>query len=818
MLSTTEARARLAACGPNVIVGGRRWSWPRQIFAKLRNPLLLLLLAASTVSGLTGDLRSFTVIAVMALLSLGLDLVQERRAGRAAERLRQTTVLRATVVRDGQPQEIPSTEVVPGDLVLLTAGDLVPADATIEESRDLFVNQTLLTGETYPVEKQPSAGPSSGSPEDRAAVLMGTSVISGSGKAVVVQTGPRTMLGQIGVSLVREPPPTVFERGTRSFGLLILRVALGMVLFVILVNTIRGRPALESFLFGVALAVGLTPELLPMVVSVCLARGALRMAAKRVLVKRLSAIHDLGSIDVLCTDKTGTLTEARIRLEKHLDPRGNDSLRVLELIYLNSRFESGLRSPLDEAILRHEEVDVSAWTKLDEVPFDFERRRVSVLARRGDEPPLLIVKGAFEDVLALSTSYEGVGGLEVMDSPARARMQAQFEALGRDGLRVLGVAWKEEAAGCCHAVISDETTLVFAGFAAFEDPPKASAPAALRDLAALGISVKIITGDNELLAQKVCRDLGFASGDVLSGADIAALDYLALQSRVEEANLFCRVNPAQKSRIIAALKARGHAVAFLGDGINDAPSLHAADVGISVDSAADIAKEASDLILLEKDLSVLREGVVEGRRTLGNILKYVLMGTSSNFGNMLSMAAAAVFLPFLPMLPMQILVNNFLYDLSEVPIPMDDVDEEYIRRPHRWDMGFVKRFMMTIGPVSSLFDLATFFLLLRVLGANERLFQTGWFVESLATQVLVIFVIRTSGSALRSRPARLLVATSLLVVAVAFALPFTPLGPALGFVRPPAIFFAMLFGMVAAYLVAVESVKRWFYRRVFAGA
>jgi len=799
------------------VAAGRRWSWPRQLLAKLRNPLLLLLLAASTVSGLTGDLRSFTVIAVMAALSLSLDLIQERRAGRAAERLRQSTVLRASVVRDGREQEIPATEVVPGDLILLTAGDLVPADALVEEARDLFVNQTLLTGETYPVEKHAGTGPLSGSPEDRSGVFMGTSVISGGGKAVVVQTGPRTVLGQIGASLIREPPPTVFERGTRSFGLLILRVAIGMVLFVILVNTLRGRSALESFLFGVALAVGLTPELLPMVVSVCLARGALRMAAKKVLVKRLSAIHDLGSIDVLCTDKTGTLTEARIRLEQHLDPDGADSAHVLELIYLNSRFESGLRSPLDEAILRHEEVDVSAWTKLDEVPFDFERRRVSVLARRGAEPPLLIVKGAFEDVLALCTSYEGAGQVLPLDSPARARMQARFEALGREGFRVLGVALKEEAPDCCHAVISDETALVFAGFAAFEDPPKVSAGPALRELAALGISVKVITGDNELLSQKVCRDLAFPGGDAITGVAIEAMDDLALQARVEEAALFCRVSPAQKSRIIVALKARGHAVGFLGDGINDAPSLHAADVGISVDSAADIAKEASDLILLERDLSVLRDGVVEGRRTLGNILKYVLMGTSSNFGNMLSMAASALFLPFLPMLPMQILVNNFLYDLSEVPIPMDEVDQDYIRRPHRWDMGFVRRFMMTVGPVSSLFDVATFLVLLRVFHAGERLFQTGWFVESLATQVLVIFVIRTRGSALRSRPARLLVATSLLVVGAALALPFTPLGPELGFVRPPASFFAVLFGMVATYLVAVEVVKRWFYRRVFAG-
>jgi Mg2+-importing ATPase len=812
MLSSQEAAARLAQYGPNTVVAAGRRSLAAQLLAKLRNPLLLLLLSASAVSGLTGDLRSFWVIVVMAVLSLSLDLVQERRAGRAADRLRQATVLRASVERDGRVQDLPAVQLVPGDVVLLAAGDLVPADARLLEARDLFLNQALLTGETFPVEKRVAAAGAAGV-EDEGLVLMGTSVLSGSARAEVVQTGPRTALGEIGASLVRAPPPTVFEQGTRAFGLLILRVAVVMVLFVVVVNVLRGRAPLESLLFGVALAVGLTPEMLPMVVSVCLARGALRMSARKVLVKRLSAVHDLGGIDILCTDKTGTLTEARIRLERHLDPDGNDSARLLELAYLNSCFETGLRSPLDEAILRHHEVDVTAWRKLDEVPFDFERRRVSVLARRGSAPPLLIVKGALEDVLRLSTRCESGQGIAPLDGPRRAQLQTRFEALAREGFRVLGVAWKEEAPDCCHALVGDEAALVFAGFAAFEDPPKASAPAALAALEELGIRVKILTGDNELVAQKVCRDLAIPVTGVLTGAELERLDEAGLAARAEEANLFCRVNPGQKSRIVAALSARGHAVGFLGDGINDAPALHAATVGISVDSAADVAKEAADLLLLEHDLAVLRDGVVEGRRTLGNILKYVLMGTSSNFGNMLSMAAAAIFLPFLPMLPMQILANNFLYDLSEVPIPMDQVDDEYIRRPHRWDMGFVKRFMLTLGPVSSLFDLTTFYLLSHVLRAGERLFQTAWFMESMATQVLVIFVIRTRGSALRSRPAPVLAATSLAVLAAALIIPFTPLGTTLGFVAPPLRLLGLLVPLVFGYLVVAEVIKRAFYRR-----
>jgi Mg2+-importing ATPase len=811
-LSRAEAAQRLTRDGPNVLESGRRQALVVQLLARLKNPLTMLLLAASGMAAATGDSASATIIIVMVALSVTMDFAQEQRAGRAAEGLRKAASVRASVVRDGKVLEIPAEDVVTGDLVHIAAGDLVPADGTLLEAKDLFVNQALLTGEPYPVEKHLGA---TMAPNELATdtVFMGTSVVSGMGRFVVSRTGSRTSVGEIGRALNRRPPPGAFEVGTKNFGLLILRLALLMVLFVIFVNLARDRPLLETFLFAIALAVGLTPELLPMVISVTLAKGALRMSKKKVLVKRLAAIHDLGSMDILCTDKTGTLTDACISLSQHLDPNGRSSARVLELAYLNSHFETGLRSPMDEAILQNE-VDLAGWTKLDEVPFDFERRRVSVLvAHRASRT--LVIKGAFEDVLALSTHYEANGPNELLplDEARRRDLVERFEALGREGYRVLGVAWKAEAADCSHIVLRDEAELVFAGFAVFEDPPKPGVGAAMRSLAGLGVSVVIVTGDNELVAQHVCKQVGVVIRGVLNGSELQALDDSALAARVDTTNLFCRLNPAQKNRVILAFKQRGHVVGYLGDGINDAPSLQSADVGISVDSAVDVAKDAADLILLERDLSVLEQGVLEGRRTLGNIIKYILMGTSSNFGNMFSMAGASLFLPFLPMLPMQILVNNFLYDVSEVAIPTDTVDDAFVARPHRWDIAFIRKFMMVIGPVSSVFDFVTFYVLLRLFAGDERLFHAGWFVESLATQVLVIFIIRTRGNPFRSRPSRPLLLTSLAVVMVAIVLPFTPLGTTLGFAPLPLSFFAILLPLVATYLAAVEVVKRWFYRR-----
>jgi len=817
-LTSADATARLAEYGPNILRPRRRRRLVWEFLSRFRNPLVLVLLTASGISALTGEVTSFCIISGIVLMSVTLDFVQEHRAGQAAERLQQSVAVRTSVLRDGKAQDLLVSEVVPGDVVLLSAGDLIPADARVVTARDFFVKQALLTGEPYPVEKHPSEilDPNTGMESATNTVFMGTSVISGSAKVLVCHTGDRTMLGDIAESLNTTAPATAFEQGTHAFGLLIMRLTILLVLFVLLINAHFHRPWLESFLFAVALAVGLTPEMLPMVVSVTLARGALRMAEKKVIVKRLAAIHDLGSMDILCTDKTGTLTEARIRLEQHLDALGRDSARVLFLAYLNSYFETGLKSPLDDAILQHaDEVNVNGWQKLDEVPFDFERRRVSVLVDDG-RVRLLVVKGALEDIARLCTAYENDGPehLHPVDDTARERIQEQFAALGREGFRVLGIAWRQVEQTHSHAIVDDETELVFAGFAAFLDPPKASAGPVLKALADSGVAVKVITGDNEFVTQHICTQLGLVVTGMLTGAEITQLDDAALRVRVEAATLFCRVTPAQKNRLILALKQRGHVVGYLGDGINDAPSLHSADVGLSVDSAVDVAKDAAAMILLEHDLSVLHDGVLEGRRTFGNIMKYIMMGTSSNFGNMFSMAGASLLLPFLPMLPLQILLNNFLYDLSEIPIPLDQVDADDLRRPRHWDMSFIRNFMLTVGPVSSLFDFLTFYVLVTVLHADEALFHTGWFIESLATQVLVIFVIRTRGNPLRSRPNRVLTLTSLAVVLVAMLIPLTPVGGRLGFVSPPPLFFVILGGMVVMYLCAVELVKRWFYRHV----
>jgi Mg2+-importing ATPase len=813
-LTSSEAAVRLTRYGPNILHTQRRNKLLFQFLAKFRNPLVIILLAASALSALTGDVASFIIISLIVLMSVTLDFIQEFRAGQAAERLRQSVTVHVQALRDNKSQEIPLPSLVPGDIVLLAAGDMVPGDGRILEAKDFFVNQALLTGEPYPVEKTPGELP--GESEILSAsntVLLGTSVISGTAKVLICHTGANTVLGDIADSLVAKAPPTAFEQGTRSFGLLIMRFTILLVLFVLLVNAFFHRPWLESFLFAVALAVGLTPELLPMIVSVTLARGAQRMAAKRVIVKQLASIQNLGSMDVLCTDKTGTLTEARIHLERHIDALGRECDRVLELAYLNSFFETGLKSPLDDAILEHKEIDVTGWHKLDEVPFDFERRRVSVLVDNGQRR-LLVVKGAPEDILRLCTSYEGATDTDLLplDDTVMASIRAIFDSLGREGFRVLGIAWRQVESDHPHAVVSDETKLAFSGFAAFLDPPKESAKKALTDLAASGISVKIVTGDNELVTQHICGQLELPITGILTGAEIQDMDDQALVGQVDRVNLFCRVTPAQKNRIILALKKRGHTVGYLGDGINDAPSLHSADIGISVDSAVDVAKAAAEMILLESDLGVLQQGVIEGRRTFGNIMKYIMMGTSSNFGNMFSMAGGSLFLPFLPMLPTQILLNNMLYDMSEIPIPMDNVDEEYLVRPRQWDINFVRKFMLTVGPISSIFDFITFFVMIKFFQAGESLFHTGWFIESMATQVLVIFIIRTHKNPLKSRPNRWLTICSLIVVALAVLLPFTPLAGLLGFVAPPPLFFLVLTGMVILYLLIVEQVKQWFYR------
>ncbi|SDZ04404.1 magnesium-translocating P-type ATPase [Nitrosomonas sp. Nm33] len=815
-LSNAEALSRLTKYGPNIFRDHHELPLLIQFLSRFKNPLVILLLVASAISAFTSEITDFVIIMVIVISSVTLDFVQEHRASKAAESLRRSVSVRAMVIRDKKTLEVPLADVVPGDIVLLSAGDIVPADGFVLEANDFFVKQALLTGESYPVEKRPCTLASDSTDLQGAtnAVFMGTTIVSGSARMLVVKTGASTAIGAIADSITRHPPPTSFEIGTHRFGLLILRLTILLVLFVLLVNALMHKPLLESFLFAVALAVGLTPELLPMVVSVTLARGAVSMARKQVIVKRLASIQNLGSMDILCTDKTGTLTEARITLQQHVDPQGNSSERVLELAYLNSFFETGLKSPLDEAILEHKNIDVDTWKKIDEIPFDFERRRVSVLVDN-DKSRLLVVKGAPEEIIDLCTCYETLDNKiqTPLDQPSREQIHEKYADFEKEGFRVLGIAWREVPLNHPHAVLSDETGLVFAGFACFLDPPKESASAALSALQESNVTVKIVTGDSELVTQHICTQLKIPVTGVLTGREIAQMDDSALRVKVESANLFCRVNPSQKDRVILALKTRGHVVGYLGDGINDAPPLHSADVGLSVDSAVDVAKEAADMILLNHDLNVIHAGVLEGRRTFGNIMKYIMMGTSSNFGNMFSMAGAALFLPFLPMLPTQILLNNILYDLSEMPIPLDKVDPEELHKPRELDINFIRNYMLVIGPISSVFDFLTFYVMLTLLKADETLFQTGWFIESLCTQVLVIFIIRTRGNPFKSRAHPILVATSLAVVMLAVIIPFTPLGTYFGFVPPPAQFYFILAAMVVTYLVVVEVAKRSFYRR-----
>lgn len=805
-LSSAEAARRFAQFGPNEITPRTARNAVAVFLSHFANPLALVLLGASAVSAFAGEAVNAVIITVIVCLSVTLDFVQERRSGKAAERLRESVALRATVMRDGQARTIAAREVVPGDLLQLSVGDLVPADACVLEARDFFVDQAAFTGESFPVEKSPTGD------EANTQVYLGTSITSGEALAVVTRTGAATEFSHLARTLTAAPPETEFERGTRSFGMFVLKVVGGLVLFVFLVNIGFRRDALESFLFAVALAVGLTPGLLPMIVSVTLAHGALRLAHKHVIVKRLAAIENLGGIDVLCTDKTGTLTEGAITLDRHVDLNGGEDERVLFHALLNATFQTGLRSPLDDAILRHEHADLPRYAKIDEVPFDFARRRLSV-AVEGEGNRLLITKGAPESIVEICGEYELRGARKPLDAAARAQFDATFAALGQDGYRVLGIAYRNwPAAPGARLTTSDERDLVFLGFAAFLDPPKQSAVATLRSLRRDCVEVKVLTGDNEIVTRKVCAEVGLEVRGVVTGEELVHISNEALTPVVLRTTVFARVSPDQKRRIIEALQHAGHVVGYLGDGINDAPSLRAADAGLSVDTAADVAREAADLILLRKSLHVVHDGIIEGRRTFGNIMKYVLMGTSSNFGNMFSMAGASLFLPFLPMLPPQILLNNLLYDLAQVTIPGDRVDGKYLQKPRKWSVALIRRYMFWMGLVSSAFDFLTFGLLLWGFGASAALFRTGWFIESLATQTLVILIIRTRGVPWRSRPSGPLAVSTLLSVAVGVILPFTPLAPLLGFIQPPLALFVTLAALVLLYLAVAEIMKRWLYR------
>jgi len=806
-LAQSDAARRLLQYGPNELIAAKRTRLIFDFLRRLANPLVAILLFASAVAGATGDLVSFVIIVSMVMLSTLLDLVQERRAEATAEALKRSIALTARVLRDGQSREIRVAELVPGDIVLLSAGDLVPADGLVLQSNAAQVNQALLTGEAYPVEKRVEGDAGTTIADAPNALLHGSSMVGGTATMLIVETGAHTRFGAIAQSLSDAQPPTAFERGIHKLGILIVRLTVFLVLFVLLAHIALGRPALQSFLFAMALAVGLTPELLPMIVTVGLARGAKRMAEGQVVVKRLSAIHDLGEMDVLCTDKTGTLTDARIVMVAHPGIDGTDSERVAELAAINARFETGLKSPLDEALLQHLAGHaIEGWTKLDERPFDFERRRVSVLAEMSGTR-IEITKGAPETILALSTQAEGPAGAVIALDPAlRERLVALHNERAAQGLRLLGVAWKP-AAGRQTIDTDDDSGLTFVGYCVFMDPPKASAAAAVAKLEASGVRIKVISGDAGIVIEHLVKALDLPVEGVLTGAELADLSDLALAARVDDVDIFSRVTPDQKMRIVRALQARGHTVGFMGDGINDAPAIHAADVGLSVEGATDVAREAADMILLAPDLGILAEGVAEGRRTYANIMKYIRMGTSSNFGNMLSMALASLWLPFLPLTAVQVLLNNMLYDLSQIGIPLDTADPADVARPRSWDMPGLLRFTAIMGPLSSIFDIATFILLLKVYHVGVAEFRAAWFIESMATQILVIFAIRTAGRFWKIRPHPALVVSSLTCLAAAILIPFLPMAGAFGFAPPTGMVMATIALLVIVYLVLAELLK-----------
>ncbi len=809
-LTSAEAERRFAEFGPNEPAPPPSHTFLRAVARLFLNPLIFILLLAAGIAGFTGQTTDAGIITVVVLLGAGLDLLQAYRSENTIKTLRGRFAPTARVLRDGEWQTMPSAQLVPGDIVELTAGALIPGDARLLESKDLFVQEAALTGESLPVEKLVSvAGTSedSGSPN---LVFLGSSVVSGVATAEIVATGARTMFGKIAAKLSERAQETAFDRGLKSFSGLIARTVLFLVLFLIAVSIAMHRDPLQSLLFAVALAVGLTPEFLPMITSVTLSKGALAMARKHVIVKHLSAIQNLGSIDILCSDKTGTLTAGAVKLRSSMDLNGAESDFVRLLGFLNSHFETGIRSVLDDAVCAVPLAAADEYHKLDEIPFDFERRRVSIVVQRGvgpSAPRLLIVKGAPEAVFAIATNYVTQDGTKPLDDAARNTAQTRGEAMASDGLRLLGVAYKEIPEKAAYK-IEDEEGLTLAGFLCFEDPPLADAAQALKDLEDDGVTVKMITGDSELVAGHVAREVGLSGTAVITGREMESVSDAAMPMVAEQSAVFARIFPAGKSRIIASLKRGGHVVGFLGDGINDAPSLRLADVGISVATATDVARDAADIVLLEPGLHVLNEGILEGRRAFGNVMKYLLMGTSSNFGNMLSMAGASVFLPFLPMLPTQILLNTFLYDLAQISIPTDNVDESFLRKPQHWDVALIRRFMVGVGPISSIFDFLTFYVLLHYFHAGQAEFQTGWFVESLATQTLVLFVIRTAGNPFRSRPSLPLAVTTLAVVAVGVIIPFSPVAPLLGFVPLPGSYFVFLAGMTILYLGLVDLAKR----------
>ena len=834
-LPKTEVEDRLALFGPNEIAHERPPAWYVQLLLGFKNPFIVVLLTLAMVSFFTGDSKAVIVITVMVTLSVLISFSQEYRSQQTAEKLKSLVRSTATVVRPhltepgaDRTREIPMQELVPGDVVHLSAGDLVPADVRLLFAKDLFVAQSALTGEALPVEKGDTVTGDAADPSTNSVLelpnlcLTGTTVISGTARALVLATGNRTYFGQLARTLVGKRTLTSFDKGINGVSWVLIRFMLVMVPVVFFLNGFTKHDWGQAFFFALSVAVGLTPEMLPVVVSANLAKGGLKMAKRKVVVKKLAAIQNFGAMDVLCTDKTGTLTEDKIVLLKHFNIYGQETEDVLEYAYLNSFYQTGLKNLLDVAVLNyvelHESLKVSTeYAKVDEVPFDFDRRRMSVVLAHHDDH-LLLCKGAPEGILKVCTHAESYGEIVLLTPELIASMDRLVTAMNEDGLRVVAVAVRTYKPRTTPYGQAEEQGLTLAGFIGFLDPPKPSTAAALRALRQSGVTVKVLTGDSEIITRKVCREVGLPVEGILLGAAVEAMTNAELHEAVEVTTVFARLNPLQKARIVAQLQAHGHTVGFMGDGINDAPSLKAADVGISVDTAVDIAKESADIILLEKSLLVLEDGLIEGRKTFGNIIKYIKMTASSNFGNVFSVLGASAFLPFLPMLPIHLLIQNLFYDVSQLSIPWDNMDADYLKQPRKWNAGSVGRFMLFIGPISSIFDYATFFLMYFFFKANtpahQSLFQSGWFIEGLLSQTLIVHMIRTERipffQSTASLPVLLLTGS---IMAVGIYVPFSPLGHYLGLVPLPGIYFGWLVGFLLSYCVLTQIVKRWYIRR-----
>jgi Mg2+-importing ATPase len=816
-LSTQDAAGRLKRHGPNALEATTRTSALALFANQFKSPLVLILIFASAVSLVASQWVDAGVVLAIVMGSTILGFIQEYIAGNAIAKLRSQVTIRSVVLRDGKAQTLPAIDVVPGDIVLLSAGSLVPADGIVLEAKDFFVNQAVLTGETFPVEKTPGIVAVDAALAERSnCVFMGTSARSGTARVLIVRTGTGTVFGGIAGSLALRPPLTEFERGIRRFGYLLTRLMLVMVVVVLAINIFMDKPPIASLLFALALAVGLSPELLPAILTITLSHGAKRMAKLGVIVRRLNSIENLGSMDVLCTDKTGTLTQGTVQLDRALDAAGSPSARVLRLAAINARFQTGLSNALDDAINAAASgagIDLAGERKRDEIPYDFVRKCLSVVAADAAGKLTIVTKGALDNVLAMCTSIDSETGALPFDAAARDRIAAHFDRWSGEGFRVLGVASRvvDERSGVYTR--ADERDLCFAGFLLFLDPPKADVRGTIRDLAQRGVRLKMITGDNRKVARHVADAVDLPVTTILTGREMGEMSDEALMHVAKNVTVFAEVDPNQKNRIILALKKTGHVVGYMGDGINDAPALHTADVGISVDTAVDVAKEAADFVLLRKDLDILCAGIDEGRRTFANTLKYILTTISANFGNMFSMAAASLFLPFLPLLASQILLNNFLSDIPATTIASDNVDPEWVARPRRWDTVFIRDYMVLFGLVSSLFDFLTFGTLLWIFHAGPEEFRTGWFIESLLTELVIALVVRTRRPFYRSRPGRLLLLSTIVVVMITMVIPYLPFQALFGFVPLPASMMLAMIGLTFGYVIAAEVAKRLFYSR-----